>query len=524
VEGLGSPYDSKPYNLGQKQLAIDSLYGFIDLRAINPNWERWRDLGYTETPSDDVHSNEAGGDIIGTFIFRHFNGEYDNEASLFPTEGLTGSGTTNRIPFFNSASTLTSTGIIYDGETTTIAGNNVNNIEIGSNNWANINTVSGTSSLTFWSEYDSNDSRFELTATGSYPARWQSTTTIPLEISKGVQGSVGDPVTFSRIMTIRGSDDAVTFDGYASGSSITGVTDSYVVFDFQGKLVPRSLTDLKAELSLTKTANSIAYFDSNGALSTTQKNNNLLGGMGTSSANGWWWNINNDGGYIEQSYFAKRINATQLIATDAVRPSMWSRASSSAIIIEGVSAVPSAGDTLSESTDYETLLNLELSSVSTNGKLTLSKYATGSTITGTHEGFWGRSTTGELLPYTAEDVKEKVGVYVLREVAEGSDVAPTAAGTVPKGFYRVPDHLDGYILDKVTYTLGTSGIGSGTFEMQTDIEGTNDANTTFAVLEDTKTIEANTVVNTGDLIQFEVVSNTFGTNALGVNYELIFTK
>jgi hypothetical protein len=416
VEGI---VGANNYNIAQKELVRDSTYGWIDLRAINPNWTRWTKLGYAE---DNVHENEKGGDIIGEYIYNYFIDKYDNSVELVGNStGVTGTGTTGFVPYFSNSSTIANTVIQYDGtETVTVAGNNVNNLEIGSNNWANINTVAGITSYTFWSEYDSNNSRFELTSTGAYPARWQSTTNIPLEVSKGSQGSVGSEVTFSRILTLTGNDNALTLSGYSTGSTITGITNYYAVFDSQGKLVPRSLADLKNELSLTKTANSLPYIDSNGALSTTSKNNDNLGGMGTLAANGWWYNINNDAGYIEHSYFAKRINSTELIATDAVRPSILKRNYGTSFEIYGAPITPTAGDTLNEITDFEKQLDVNVAT----GQLTLQKYGTGSTITGASIGFFGRTATGGMTALTTEETKEELGI-----VQEYGNAAGTTNGS-----------------------------------------------------------------------------------------------
>ena len=153
--------------------------------------------------------------------------------------------------------------------------------------------------------------------------------------------------------------------------------------------------------------------------------------------------------------------------------------------------------------------------INANG-VTLSNAATNTT---SNEYIVQDETTGNL------EVRKIVdSVFVLREVAEGLDAIPAPA-VIAKGWYRVPQHLDGYTLDDVTYTVAQTGT-SGSMGVRLDINfaTSTDGAGTFNATDTNVNAACNTVVSEGDIIQLEVTSYTFSViDALGLNYELIFT-
>lgn len=153
--------------------------------------------------------------------------------------------------------------------------------------------------------------------------------------------------------------------------------------------------------------------------------------------------------------------------------------------------------------------------INANG-VTLSNAATNTT---SNEYIVQDETTGNLEVRTRVD-----SVFVLREVAEGLDAIPAPA-VIAKGWYRVPQHLDGYTLDDVTYTVYQPGT-SGSMGVRLDINfaTSTDGAGTFNATDTNVNAACNTVVSEGDIIQLEVTSYTFSIiDALGLNYELIFT-
>lgn len=153
--------------------------------------------------------------------------------------------------------------------------------------------------------------------------------------------------------------------------------------------------------------------------------------------------------------------------------------------------------------------------INANG-VTLSNAATNTT---SNEYIVQDETTGNLEVRTRVD-----SVFVLREVAEGLDAIPAPA-VIAKGWYRVPQHLDGYTLDDVTYTVSQPGT-SGSMGVRLDINfaTSTDGAGTFNATDTNVNAACNTVVSEGDIIQLEVTSYTFSIiDALGLNYELIFT-
>jgi len=421
VEGLGSPYDSKPYNLGQKQLAIDSLYGFIDLRAINSNWERWRNLGYTDTPTDDVHSNELGGNIIGAFLYNNFEGDYNNEIGLTPN-GL--SGTTNELAYFDTQSSVSSfpyswsgSGLNYGGTPTngqrfSIFDNGKALVTLGSNEWFNINNIAGNIDFTWWSVYDGSDYRYTTSATA---AKWTASTTIPFRIQYET-GTDGNIVNFSDgiFLTNQGQLGLPTYDLTSSPSFANEAVDYYLGTNSLGNVIPLDLATVKTNLGLTKTANSMAYFNNSGALVTNAVTNSIIGGLGSYSGGKWWAYFANQSGYVEINHFAELVSSNTWMGVGGVRASRWYRDSGRSFAVSSSNGTI-AGDTITWNVDFEI--------IGSNGEIKLNRYTSGTAISGTTNHFISQESDGTLIPRTAAQFKTDLGIEEEHGNASGTTTA-----------------------------------------------------------------------------------------------------
>lgn len=120
-------------------------------------------------------------------------------------------------------------------------------------------------------------------------------------------------------------------------------------------------------------------------------------------------------------------------------------------------------------------------------------------IDGSNELDWGSAGAGSL------DT-----VWITVPIEDRNVNLPGTAQTIGGGFYRVPPYFDGWVIQRVAYTLEGAPAG-GTYDIQMDHDGANLYGRTFSAGDFTEEATGTRTINDGDLITVETPSTSSAT-------------